>query len=85
MHGERERVTLEDAMGMLPAKDRIHTFRCGSGILVGADWDRADLFEYMDKHGVELSGPQATASNHALALVDEHGALFIETREPENK
>lgn len=53
-----------------------HTFRG----FIGANWPYRKLLAHVRKYGVELSGPQATAMNHGLVLIDEHGPLFIETR-----
>jgi hypothetical protein len=81
--GKDERVILRpaEALAMLPESDTIHTFRQGPGIIIGADWTRAQIDEVIQAVGViELSGPQATAMNHGLCLKDGHGWLFIETK-----
>lgn len=77
----REPVSLETAVAMLPDGDTIHTFRSGPGLLLGADMSRAQIVEAMKAHGVELSGHTATSMCHGLALRDEHGWLFIATRD----
>lgn len=80
MNNEREPVTYERAIEMIGDGERIHTFRNpAAGIMLGADWDRADLLEQIQKHGAEISGPLATAQGHGLLLIDDHGPLFIET------
>lgn len=66
---------------MLPNRTKIHTFRNSGFMLIGADWQRRILHAAMRKYGVELSGEQATAMKHGLVLIDDHGPLFIETRE----
>jgi hypothetical protein len=81
MNNERVKVPFEDAVAMLPDGDRVHTFRDAGGILVGASYERADLLDLLKKYGVELSGSAATQMKHGLCLVDEHGPLFIETKE----
>jgi hypothetical protein len=62
---------------------RVHTFRNAGNILVGADWDEADVLAAIHAHGAELSGAQATAMDHGLCLFDERGALFLRTKKPE--
>lgn len=81
MRAPREIVPLEDAMAMLSSAELIHTFRSAGGILIGASWERKELFDHMDKFGVELSGPFASAMNHRLVVIDDLGPLFIETKE----
>lgn len=82
---DRASVPLADAISRLAVNDgRVHTFRDAGIALVGADWDLADAIEAMRQHGVEESGPAATEARHGLVLVDEHGPLFIETREAQS-
>lgn len=62
MSDEREPVTYEQAVMMIGDSERIHTFRNpAAGMMLGADWDRDQILEAIKKHGVELSGPMATA------------------------
>ncbi len=79
MTDERVKVNFKDAVAMLKPGDRIHTFRQGAMALLGADWDRDDLLDWIEKHGVELAGEIATKMNHGLVGMDHHGPLFIET------
>lgn len=78
---DRKKLSLEEATVLLPDGDDIHTFRGGGGMLLGADWRRAKILEAIEKYGVELAGPTATAMKHGLVLFDDRGALFIATRE----
>ena len=75
----RETLTNEQAVAMLPEGDDIHTFRTGSGIMLGADWRRADILAAIDKHGAEKAGPMAAGMNHGLVVTDDRGPLFIAT------
>lgn len=77
---ERVVLTQEQAEAMLDDRERIHTFRGGSGIMIGADWDRADIIAAIKKYGAELSGPIATRMGHGMLLTDKTGLLFIETQ-----
>ena len=76
---EREIVTKERALKMLPDKDDIHTFRGSGAALFGCDWPRKKIVEAIESHEVELSGGTATRMGHAMCLHDERGWLFIET------
>jgi hypothetical protein len=79
---DRVAVNLDDAIIRLATEDgRVHTFRDAGIALIGADWDIEDLIAAMRKHGVEESGPSAIEAKHGLVLMDEHGPLFIATRE----
>lgn len=71
----------EEAVAMLADGDMIHTFTNPSAsVLVGADWDRAEILEILRGH-VELAGPQATAMGHGLVVERGPGEwLYIETR-----
>jgi len=77
---ERVFVSYEQALKMLKPKGDIHTFRSGPGILIGAHWSRKDLKAALKAaKEIEVTGPQAQALNHGLAIFDKHGPLFIET------
>lgn len=80
-----KRVILDkaDAIAMLPDGDTVHTFRQGGPCLIGADWDRNDMIKAINKYDVEITGEQARAMNHGMALYDDIGWLFIETKKPE--
>lgn len=81
MSDERVPVSLERAKEMLPSGDHVHTFRTSApGFLLGADWERQDLIETIEKYGCELSGPMAAKMDHGLVLCDSGGMLFIETK-----
>lgn len=72
-------LTPEQAEAMLPKEGRIHTFRQAGFALIGADWDRSDILDAIQKFKPELSGEQATAMQHGIVLNDDHGYLFIQT------
>lgn len=66
---------------MLDVRDgRVHTFRNPAGILVGADWDVADLIALIRVRGCELAGKTASSMRHGLVLFDG-SRLFIATKE----
>jgi len=77
---ERVPLTYEQALAMLPAGERIHTFRAGGNLLLGADWPRESLYAVIREFGAELSGPSATGMGHGIAVIDRVGVLFIETK-----
>lgn len=58
----------------------VHTFLGGVGMLMGADWDLADIEAAIRKHGCELAGPVMTRMHHGIVLFDEHGMVFIATK-----
>lgn len=79
---KKEFISFEQAVKMLPDKERIHTFRSAGPCLLGADHDRVGLIETMKRFQdkIELSGKVATEMSHGLALIDDKGPLFIETK-----
>ena len=77
---ERVSVAFDDAVAMLPDGDEIHTFRNTANILIGADWSRKTLIEWLKEHRTELSGPMAAGMGHGLVGFDGAGPLFIATK-----
>lgn len=73
------------AIKRLPAGDRIHTFRQSGPMMIGADWARADILKLFEKHVIYETGPKAQGMNHGLAIIDDIGALFIETKPQKKK
>jgi hypothetical protein len=78
-----EYIEVDAALAMLPEGDRIHTFVNPGGILVGADWDRADVVALIQSGKPELTGNTATRVGHGIAVLDRGRYVFIETREIE--
>ena len=81
---EKEFISYEKAIEMLPNKDMIHTIRQGRGLFtVGADRSRASILELMKRFQdtLELTGPKAREIDHRIALRDNISVLFIETKE----
>ena len=81
MGDERVFLTTEAAEAMLRDGEVIHTFRSAPGIVIGADMDRIKLVEAFKKYPPELSGEAATAMKHGIVIQDDHGYLFVETKE----
>ena len=74
------KLTYDEAVAMLP-EGRVHTFvNPPMGILIGADWDREDIYALLRSGRPELSGEQATAMGHGLVAFRETGPVFIETQ-----
>lgn len=82
---ERRFITTEEAIGILPDGDLIHTFVNVSFGLVGADWEREELIDKIRSSDYrEITGPQARGMNHGLVLYNEivmrqSDILFVET------
>lgn len=68
MTEEKEPLSFEQAVSMLPEGPRIHTFRCATFSLLGADWDRDMVLAEIKEHGAELAGPIAARMNHGLVV-----------------
>lgn len=84
MNGNDERffITYDEAVAMLPAGDRIHTFRPGGTFaIIGCAYDRADVLYILRRGKPEIGGKMCTQMNHGLVVGDDLGPLFIETKE----
>lgn len=76
----RTLITFEDAVKLLPEGDTIHTFRQGGFALIGADWPREALIAAMESARVaDVTGEQAQAMGHGLAITEGGSLLFIES------
>ena len=74
-------LTTEQAISVLPDGEYVHTFRGGGGLIIGADWKRADIVEAIEMAGtVLLTGPGARSMKHGICI-SNGGALYIETDE----
>ena len=80
MDDERQPLTFDEAVAMLADGERVHTFRSAGFAMIGADWPREKLIEAIKQYGAELSGPSASQMRHGMAIIDDVGALFVETR-----
>ena len=80
MSNEKEFVTYDQAVSMLPDGDDIHTFKNSGLALLGADWRRSQVLDFFREHEgeIELSGATATAMGHGLA--HEQSRLFFATK-----
>jgi hypothetical protein len=74
-------LSYEEAVALLPDGDRIHTF-LDAGILVGADWDRAEILRLLERtERREVTGPAAQSFGHGLAAYrGDSVPVFIKTR-----
>lgn len=82
---ERVFLTEEQAIAMLDDDDGwIHTFRSAGMTLLGADIKRSEIIKKIKKYQPELSGEMATNMHHGMVLIDEHGPLFIRTKEDDS-
>ena len=77
---EEAQLSIKEAEAMLPEGDTVHTIRQAGPCLIGADWTREQVLEIIKKYPPELSGPGATSMGHGIAIIDNVGPLFIETK-----
>lgn len=72
------RVTLkaEEAIGCLPEGEVIHVFTNPGGMLIGADWGRADVVEAIENaEKIEVGGPGCRGMKHGIVVFPK-GAKF---------
>jgi hypothetical protein len=60
-------LTTEEAIGLLPDTELIHTFTPGP-ILIGADWTRERVLQFIRDGHVELSGDMARRMRHGIMI-----------------
>lgn len=75
-------ITSEQAEGLLPDGEDIHTFLNGSGMLLGADWSRKEVLAGLQSAKViKLTGEMAREMGHGIAFIDEKakGWVFVST------
>jgi len=74
-------LTKEKALEIIPDSELIHTFTNKNYMIIGADWNRSDIVDLINKtQFIYKSGPTAKKMNHGIAIrIDDH-YLFIETK-----
>jgi hypothetical protein len=78
----RVHLSYAQALDLMTDDEMIHTFRAAGPMSIGADWQRSDVLALIRKYGAEPAGEHATALGYRLAIIDDHGLLFIKTKEP---
>lgn len=81
MSDDRVVLSKEQAISMLSDDETIHTYRNAGFMLVGCDWDRAELLEAIEKNECELGGPMCQQMRHGLVIHIGDSPLFVECRE----
>lgn len=61
-------------------KPCVHTFAQSNIGLLGAHWSLTEVREFFGAHGVEESGPAATAMSHGLVAMGDGRTIFFETK-----
>ena len=75
-------LTVEQAIGVLPDGDEIHTFRGALPMLIGADWSRESILKALAETDVIApTGSFARGMNHGIAINAGGRPLFIATDE----
>jgi len=79
---ESNELTVEAAKALLLPGEEIHVFLNPSpGVMVGADWDRAQILELLEKaETLRIGGPQCVGLGHGLVAFHEGRNHFIESK-----
>lgn len=77
-------ITYEEAVGLLPDGETVHTFLNEPFGLIGADWPREEVLDKLrGSEVIELTGPGARGLGHGIAAYNKGTAqrdiVFIET------
>lgn len=72
--GERVFLSDDEAIARLTIGDRVHCLVNPSGMLLGADWDRAEVLAMIRVFGAEESGELASRMNHGICVIPPSGS-----------
>lgn len=81
----------EEAIGCLPEGDVIHVFTNPGGMLIGADWGRADVIEAIENADrIEIGGPGCRGMGHGIVVFPKRAKFqsdlyFVESVEDKLK
>lgn len=76
--------TAEQAIALLPDGESVHVFTNPAGMLLGADWERAEVEKLIRAAPQrEQAGETATRMGHGLVVWNEKGdkPYFVSTRQ----
>jgi hypothetical protein len=79
MENDRVDLSTEEALSLLPKEDLIHTFRSIGRVLIGADWDREELVDLINRSHCEIGGSKSIALGHGLVIWSGTDPLFVHT------
>lgn len=87
MENESDRIILTEkqAKKLIGKRKDIHTFRSGTGILMGCDWSRKSLMEAIaNSKLIEIGGDQCKKMGHGLVVwTSDYNPLFVEVDKEE--
>ena len=82
MTKNKDILTYDEAVALLPDGDYVHTFRNPSGILLGADWARERILHLLRRADViHQTGGTAANMGHGICITHRNEPLFIATRD----
>lgn len=81
MSDERVELSFTAAKKRLVKGRTVHTFRIIGHILMGCDMAKAEVLNKIKLLGAEEAGPNMSKMDHAIAVWDEEGWLFLETKQ----
>jgi hypothetical protein len=78
---ENSRVVLskEEASSLLPKEDLIHSFQSVGTVLIGADWEKEELVDLINRCECEIGGPKSIELGHGLVIRIGDIPLFVNT------
>lgn len=82
MSKENITISFDEAKNRLPEGNKVHTYRQSGFTILGADWDKKEVLKILKKYEIRKTGGMAKSMNHGLAIFDDSGWLFIETKKP---
>lgn len=84
---DKRKITVEEAISLLPEEGDIHTFYQMGNSIVGADWEREEVIRLLrERDTIEISGECARSLDHGIAAYNSDAKwqseiTFIQTDE----
>ena len=79
---ERKRLTVAEAERVLKKGAMVHCFLNPGGMLVGADWERAEVLDCLRRApAIELTGDMARRMGHGIVALNPGDPHFFATDE----
>lgn len=79
---QKNTLTFAEAKKALPKGKYVHTFLQSSFMMIGADWAKKDVLAAMkEAETIHITGDQAQAMGHGIAIMHGGQMTFIATAE----
>ena len=76
---ENRKLTVEEAISLMPDGKTIHVYCNPNGMLIGADWKRKDAIKEFEANPntIQVGGEMCRRMNHAIVVLKDDGNWFL--------